>query len=147
MIPMISIGIYTEVQEKKLLLKQAQPPSFNGEGSKVEQDVEVWIEAMSDYFAAAGTTPANQSMLSRFRLTGDAKFWWKQWCKDKGVLEGSQTWENIKVAVKGRYLPPTHEEIKMNEFFVLRQGNLTLEEFYSKFVTLWRYAPALTNEQ
>ena len=85
----IYAGVYTEVQEKKLLLKQAQPPSFNGEGSKVEQDAEVWIEAMSDYFAAAGTTPANQSMLSRFRLTGDAKLWWKQWCKDKGVLEGS----------------------------------------------------------
>ena len=48
--PMISTGIYTEIQEKKLLLKQAQPPSFNGEGPKVEQDAEVWIEAMSDYF-------------------------------------------------------------------------------------------------
>ena len=82
-------GVYTEVQEKKLLLKQAQLPSFNGEGSKVEQDAEVWIEAMSDYFAAARTTPANQSMLSRFRLTGDAKLWWKQCCKDKGVFEGS----------------------------------------------------------
>ena len=54
MTPMISVGVYTEAQEKKLLLKQAQPPSFNGEGSKVEQDAEVWIEAMSDYFSAAG---------------------------------------------------------------------------------------------
>ena len=52
MTPMISTGIYTEIQEKKLLLKQAQPPSFNGEGPKVEQDVEVWVEAMFDYFSA-----------------------------------------------------------------------------------------------
>lgn len=140
-------GVYTEVQEKKLLLKQAQPPSFNGEGSKVEQDAEVWVEAMEDYFSAAGTTPANQPMLARFRLTGDAKLWWKQWCKDMGVTEGSQTWENIRNAVKGRYLPPAHEVSKMNEFFALKQETLTLEEFYSKFVTLRRYAPALTNEQ
>ena len=140
-------SVYTEVQEKKLLLKQAQPPSFNGEGPKVEQDAEVWVEAMTDYFSAAGTTPSNQSMLARFRLTGDAKLWWKQWCKDQGVSEGSQTWDNVKAAVKGRYLPPAHEAIKMNEFFALRQGTLTLEEFYSKFVTLRRYAPALTNVQ
>lgn len=37
-----------------------QPPSFNGEGSKVEQDAKVWIESMSDYFSiVVGTTPTN----------------------------------------------------------------------------------------
>ena len=86
-------------------------------------------------------------MLARFHLTGDAKLWWKQWCKDEGVLEGSQSWENVKNAVKGRYLPPAHEAIKMNEFFSLKQASLTLEEYYSKFVTLRRYAPALTSDQ
>ena len=48
MTPMISTGVYTEIQEKKLLLKLAQPPSFNGEGPKVEQDAEVWVETMSN---------------------------------------------------------------------------------------------------
>ena len=41
-------SIYTEVQEKKLLLKQMQPPSFKGEGMEVERDAEAWIEAMDD---------------------------------------------------------------------------------------------------
>ena len=90
----------------------------------------------------------NQSMLARFRLIGDAKLWWKQWCRDEGVLEGcSQSWENVNNAVKGRYLPPAHEAIKINEFFSLKQASLTLEEYYSKFVTLRRYAPALTSDQ
>ena len=141
---MISTGVYTEIQEKNLLSKQAQPPSFNGEGPKVEQDAEVWIEAMS---VAVGTTPANQSMLARFCLIGDAKLWWKQWCNDEGVLEGSQSWEKVKNAMKGRYLPPVHEAIKMNEFFSLKQASLTLEDYYSKFVTLRRYSPALTGDQ
>ena len=57
MTPMISTSVYTEIQEKKLLLKQAQPPSFNGEGPKVEQDAEVWIEAMSDYFSTLELHP------------------------------------------------------------------------------------------
>ncbi|MCO5590638.1 hypothetical protein L7F22_044610 [Adiantum nelumboides] len=146
-IPLVNNSVYTEIQEKKLLLKQAQPSTFNGEGAKVEQDAESWVEAMFDYFAAAGTTPNNQAMLARFRLIGGAKLWWKQWCKDEGVDEGTQTWENIKKAVEGRYLPPGHKAIKMNEFFALKQFSLTLEEYYSKFVTLRRYAPALTSEE
>ena len=35
----------------------------------------------------------------------------------------------------------------MNEFFRLRQLTLSLEEYYSKFVTLQRYAPKMTIEQ
>ena len=89
---------------------------------------------MVDYFSAVGTTPTNQSMLARFCISGDAKLWWKQWCKDMGVTQGFQTWENVKSAFKGRYFPPTHESIKMNEFFAL-------------FITLRIYAVALTNEQ
>ncbi|MCO5548050.1 hypothetical protein L7F22_001506 [Adiantum nelumboides] len=149
-IPLVNVpsnSVYTKIQEKNLLLKQAQPSTFNGEGAKVEQDVESWVEAMCDYFAAVGTTPNNQAMLARFRLIGGAKLWWKQWCKDEGVDEGTQTWANIKKAVEGRYLPPGHKAIKMNEFFALKQFSLTLEEYYSKFVTLRHYAPALTSEE
>ena len=124
-----------------------QPPSFKGEGTEVERDAEAWIEAMDDYFSEAGTTPANQAMLSTFRLTGDAKLWWKQHCKDCGVLPNSQSWPQVKQAVKERYLPPAHESIKMNEFFSLRQGSLSLEQYFSKFATLSRYAPHLTIEQ
>ena len=35
--------VYTEVQEKKLLLKQMQPPLFKGEGTDIEKEAEAWI--------------------------------------------------------------------------------------------------------
>ena len=140
-------ALYTKTQEKKLLLKQMQPPSFKGEGGDIEKNAEAWIEHMNDYFAVARTTPANQSMLGMFRLTGDAKLWWKQYCRDQGVLETSQSWAQIKQAVKERYLPPAHEALKMNEFFELKQGSLTLEQYYSKFVSLQRYAPQMSSDQ
>lgn len=67
--------MYTEIQEKKLLLKQVQPPSFIGEGTDIEHKAKGWIEQMEDYFNATGTAPSNQAMLGMFRLTGDAKLW------------------------------------------------------------------------
>ncbi|MCO5548814.1 hypothetical protein L7F22_002276 [Adiantum nelumboides] len=137
-------SLYTALQEEKFLLKQAQPASFKGEGANIERDVEVWIEAMEDYFEATGTQPENLTMLSMFRLVGDAKIWWKQHCRDLGVARNSQNWEDIKEAVMGRYLPLAHRAIKMNEFFSLKQLSCFVEEYYSKFVTLRRYAPKMT---
>ncbi|MCO5570999.1 hypothetical protein L7F22_024730 [Adiantum nelumboides] len=64
-----------------------------------------------------------------------------------GVAENSQSWREIKQAVKEMYLPPAHETLKMNEFFALKQQGLSLVKYYSKFVSLRRYAPAMTIEQ
>ncbi|MCO5549328.1 hypothetical protein L7F22_002797 [Adiantum nelumboides] len=91
---------------------------------------------MDDYFLAAGTAPENQAMLGMFRLTGDAKLWWKQHCRDNPT--SSPSWEKMKQAVKDRYLSPAHQALKMKDLYALRQLGLTLEEYYSKFVSLRR---------
>ena len=82
-----------------------QSPSFRGERTDIERNTEVWIEQMDDYFMAAGGASANQSHAwGMFRLTGDAKLWWKQYCRDQGVTESSQTWPQINQTVKERYV-------------------------------------------
>ena len=93
------------------------------------------------------TAQVNRAMFGMFKLAGKAKLWWKQYCKDKGVVPSSQTWEQIKQAIRERYLPPAHETLKMNEFYYLKKFSLSLEEYYSKFVSLRRYAPLMTEEQ
>ncbi|MCO5583404.1 hypothetical protein L7F22_037315 [Adiantum nelumboides] len=139
-------ALYTTVQEKKLL-KLSQPSNFKGEGANVERNAEVWLEALDDYFEATRTHLQNQMMLAMFRLTGDAKIWWKTHCRDFNIIKTSQSWEEIKDTVTACYLPPAHKATKMNEFFSLRQLSSTLEEYYSKFVTLRRYVPKMTLKQ
>ena len=65
--------MYTETQEKKLLLKQFQPPTFKEEGSEVEKLAETWIEQLDDYFNEAGTALVNCAMFGMFKLAGEAK--------------------------------------------------------------------------
>ncbi|MCO5601366.1 hypothetical protein L7F22_055486 [Adiantum nelumboides] len=84
-------------------------------------------------------------MLGMFRLIEDAKLWWKQHCKDNPT--SSHSWEGMKQAVKERYLPLAHQALKINELYALRQLGLTLEEYYSKFVSLRRYTFQMTMEQ
>ncbi|MCO5575287.1 hypothetical protein L7F22_029087 [Adiantum nelumboides] len=100
---------------------------------------------MDDYFLAAGTALENQAMLAMFCLTRDAILWWKQHCRDNPT--SSPSWEKMKQVVKERYLPPAHQALKMNEFYALRQLVFTLEEYYSKFFSLRRYAPSMSTEQ
>lgn len=86
----------------------------------IDRDAEVWIEALDDYFSTTGIRVENQSIFARLHLISEAKLWWKQWCRDTEVTEESRTWQDIKKAVKECYLPPSHESIKMNEFFNLK---------------------------
>ena len=102
---------------------------------------------MDDYFSAAETADVNQAMVAKLKLVGEARVWWKQWCKDQGVSEVTITWPQLKDAVRKRYLPPTYQTLKMNEFFRLKQLELTLEAYYSKFVTLLKYAPPMDISQ
>lgn len=81
--------MYTEAQDKKLLLRQFQPPTFKGEGFEVEKLAETWIEQLDNYFNEANTSPINRAMFGLFKLAGEVKLWWKQYCKDKGVVPSS----------------------------------------------------------
>ena len=65
--------LYTELQEKKLLIKQMQPPTFRGEGASLDKAMESWIEQMDEYFTVAGTVASNKAMLGMFKLSGEAK--------------------------------------------------------------------------
>ncbi|MCO5568598.1 hypothetical protein L7F22_022297 [Adiantum nelumboides] len=139
--------IYCEAEKKLAIsaLVQWAKPAFKGEGPNIEQDAEAWIEVMDDYFLAVGTAPENQAMLGMLRLSRDTKLWWKRHCRANPT--SSPFWEKMKQAVKKRYLPLAHQALKMNEFYALRQLGLTLEEYYSKFVSLRRYAPSTSTEQ
>lgn len=83
-----------------------QPPTFKGEGKDIERDVEVWVEAMDDYFHTAHTLAGTRAVLGMFKLVSDAKLWWKQhYYKDTSVDENTQGWEEVKKVVIKRYLP------------------------------------------
>ena len=124
-----------------------KPSSFYGEGKDVAKEAKSWIEALDDYFLLINTSAENESMIAKNKLTGDAKLWWKEWCREQTIDKMTTTWKLIKEVVKERYLPLDHETLKMNEFYDLTQKHLSVDAYYSKFVKLKRYAPSMTRPQ
>ena len=86
-------------------------------------------------------------MIARYKLIGEAKLWWKEWCREQTIDETKATWKVIKETIKERYQSLDHETLKMNEFYGLTQKHLSVDAYYSKFVKLKRYAPPMTKPQ
>ena len=124
-----------------------KPSSFSGEGKDVAKEAKAWVESLDDYFLLVNTTAENESMIARYKLVGEAKLWWKEWCREQPVDESTVTWKVIKGAIKERYLPLDHETIKMNEFYGLTQKHLSMDAYYLEFVRLKRYAPPMSKPQ
>ena len=82
----------------------------------------------------------NEYMIAWFKLIGDAKIWWKEWCWEQPIKGSIITWKVIKDAIKKRYLPLDHETLKMNKFYNLTQKHLSMDAYYSKFVKLKRHS-------
>ena len=95
-----------------------KPSSFLGEGKDVSKEAEALIKALEDYFLLINTSTKNKSMIARYKLIGEVKLWWKEWCKEQTIDKMTTTLKLIKEAIKERYLPLNHETLKMNEFMV-----------------------------
>ena len=111
------------------------------------KEAKSWIKSLDDYFLLVNTRTKNESMIARYKLFGEAKLWWKEWCCEQPIDETTPTWKVIKEAVKERYLPLDHETIKMNVFYGITQKHLFVDAYYSKFIKLKRYAPPMTKPQ
>ena len=131
----------------KNLLKTLQPKAFTGEGADVPKVLEEWIMSMEDYFILAGYNNLAQGLMGRAKLEGSAKLWWKLSCQSRGVIEGTQSWDDLKRLLKERYLPLNYATNKMNEFLSCIRRGRPVEVYYEEFVKLSRHAPLMSEDQ
>ena len=57
------------------------------------------------------------------------------------------TWEDFEIKFKHRYLNEYYYDDKAKEFHELRLGQLTIDEFVTKFSSLLRYVPYISEEK
>jgi len=76
-----------------------------------------------------------------------ATLWWEEVKTVRGVNEQNITWENFQRYFKERYLTEQFYDKKAKEFHVLRLGQMTMDEFITKFTSLLRYVPYIREEK
>ncbi|MCO5610521.1 hypothetical protein L7F22_064760 [Adiantum nelumboides] len=134
-------------KDLKTLLKTVQPEPFTGEDLDNASKLEEWIISMEDYFDLAEYNFVAKGIMGRAKIKGSAKIWWKLNCKSRGVLEITQSWEELQLCLRERYSPPNYMTTKMNEFLACVQRGRTIDTYYEDFIKLSRHAPLITKEQ
>jgi len=130
-------------RDLKDALHRTQPGPFKGEGAKLGETTEAWIEAMDEYFDVAGYNGRSKMALARLKLVGVAKTNWKNHCESEHLILNQLGWEDIKAFLRSRFCPPGFNQDKLNQFLELTQGTRSVEEYHQAYSELLRFAPIM----
>ena len=65
--------------------------------------------------------------------------WWDQLKQVEHINEGRNTWKQFKTYFQKEYLSKNFYDKKMEEFFELRLGSMTMAEYENTFLGLLKY--------
>ena len=82
-----------------------------------------------------------------YQLQGKATLWWAETKMVHAIDEKTVTWEYFQAKFKNHYLNERYYDDKAKEFHELRLGQLTIDEFVTKFTNLLRYVPYIREEK
>ncbi|XP_019172690.1 PREDICTED: uncharacterized protein LOC109168099 [Ipomoea nil] len=120
------------------------PPNFLGQEDPVI--MEGWIRTFDKLFDAINCPMEQRVDTATFYLQKEADNWWAS----VGLVLREQPdfgWENFKEQMRERFYPTHVKMAKYDEFLHLRQGNMTVQEYYAEFLELAQFAPALVPDE
>jgi hypothetical protein len=88
-----------------------------------------------------------KAQISIFNFNVKASIWWDELRNVKGVHEKELSWKQFKKYFRKQYLLENYMDGKTKEFYELRLGKLTIDEYVNKFLELLRYVPYIKDEK
>jgi hypothetical protein len=82
-----------------------------------------------------------------YHLQGKYSMSWDQLNKIKNINEKRISWKHFKKYFQQWYLSKHYYDKKIQEFFKLKLGNMTIEEYEKKFLELLRYVDFIKDEK
>jgi hypothetical protein len=126
--------------------KKAKPPSFDGEIKRGEE-AEAWLLGLKKYFRVHDFSKNLKARVATFNLNGKASIWWEDLKNVKGIHEEDLSWERFERYFRKKYLSEKYFDEKTKEFYELKLGQLTVEEYVNRFLELLRYVPYIKEEK
>ena len=135
----------SRVDELKGEMNKIKPPTFDGEHNK-EEDAETWLLGMRKYFQLQNYSPHAEGRIAMYQLKGKASMWWDQFVQVQHIREKDITWKEFKRYFEKKYLTKRYYDRKMKEFFELKLGSMTIDEYERRFLELLKYVPFIKDE-
>jgi hypothetical protein len=126
-------------------MNKIKPPTFDGEHKK-EEDAETWLLGMKKYFQLQNYSAHAEGRIAMYQLKGKASMWWDQFVQVQHIREKEVTWKEFKRYFEKKYLTKRYYDRKMKEFFELKLGSMTIDEYERSFLELLKYVPFIKDE-
>jgi hypothetical protein len=130
--------------------KKSEPPTFDAEIKKGEE-AEVWLLGLKKYLRVHDYSENLKVRITIFNLNGKASILCEDLRNVKGIHEKDLSWKQFEKYFKKKYLSEKYfkkkylsekySDGKTKEFYELKLGQLTIEEYIIKFLELIRYVP------
>jgi hypothetical protein len=133
------------VDELKGEMNKIKPPTFDGEHKK-EEYVETWLLGMRKYFQLQNYSSHAEGRIVMYQLKGKTSMWWDQLMQVQHIREKDITWKEFKRYFEKKYLTKRYYDRKMKEFFELKLGSMTIDEYERRFLELLNYVPFIKDE-
>jgi hypothetical protein len=133
------------VDELKGEMNKIKPPMFDGEHKK-EEDAKTWLLGMRKYFQLQNYFAHAEGRIVMYQLKGKASMWWDQFVQVHHIREKDVTWKEFKRYFEKKYLTKRYYDRKMKEFFELKLGSMTIDEYEQSFLELLKYVPFIKDE-
>jgi hypothetical protein len=102
---------------------------------------------MNKYFHLHDYPSRVEARIATYHLQGKVSMWWYQHKKSKHLDEKNISWTKFKGYFQEKYLFEHYYETKMKEFFELKLGSMTMDEYEKRFFELLKYVDFIKDEK
>jgi len=121
---------------------RTRPPTLAVTRDPLEADD--WLKATEKKLLIAQCTEREKVLFATHQLYGPASDWWDAHSASHPNAEAI-TWDEFKTSFRAHFVPAGLIRLKKREFHDLKQGNLSVAEYLTRFTQLSRYAPEDVN--
>ncbi|XP_021775763.1 uncharacterized protein LOC110739621 [Chenopodium quinoa] len=116
---------------------QSKPPTYQGEPNPTI--LENWLREFEKPFGAVGCTETSKVGCATYYLRGEVDLWWQQ---NEATIKALPrfNWTMFQEKVRDKFYPSFLQKQKAEEFSNLAIGNMSVTEYYTKFIELSRFA-------
>jgi hypothetical protein len=114
-------------------MRKLKPPTFDGERER-GNNFETWFLGLRRYFQLHNYLSNLEARIVTYHLHGKIVMWWDQLKQVENINESKITWNKFKRYFQKYYLLEHLYDKKMQDFFELTLGSITMAEYEKKFL-------------
>ena len=94
-----------------------------------------WLDKVNKIYGVIGCIDDQRVPFSSFLMEDRVKDWWD--VMDRSDPDGI-SWDQFQQEFTDRSFPQSHKDLKIEEFFILEQKNMSVSEYEKRFLELVR---------